>query len=340
MKMTKTIQLFFMTSLLFPAAGFAANTQKLLFSASATGPSCLGTEKNLWNMPAVLGLSKADKTWKLRVKAPALTAPDNYWLAEVTLTDIFAQQKVLKFERPQASRHEGSDVFEFTLPLLRALPDGNQVQRTFVIVNLHSNRDITTASTQVAIVNRLTQIRSYNYNESCIKSLPPAIIRDKVVAPAVAFIPQDVQFDYDFTNEFELTSQHLSGVISLGYYRPVDSRDNWTVGQPSASTSLMSAQDYVSRRTTSTKVSHTFKIRPNTIGYIVANHAEHWVPFQDLYFSSCGQPAYESTEYKWESRILPAFSFLVTQPEYEGNYTHLEQRLNEYPSYNTCKGRN
>lgn len=328
------------SSLLFSTASFAGIPQKLQFSAVSASPNCQRVGKELWNMPAILGLSKSEKSWKLRVKAPSLQAPDSYWLAELTLTDLFSQQKTLNFEKPKATRIENSDVFEFTIPLLRKLPDGNEIHRTFVVVNLHSNRNILTASTQVSIVNRLSQIRAYNYSGSCIKSLPPAIIRDKVVAPAVAFIPQDVQFDYDFTNEFELSSQHLSGVISLGYYRPIDSRDNWTVGQPSASTSLMSAQDYVNRRTTSTKVSHTFKIRPNTIGYIVANHAEHWVPYQDLYFSSCGQPAYETTDFKWESRILPAFSFLVTQPENEGNYTYLEQRLNEYPSYNTCKGRN
>jgi hypothetical protein len=63
------------------------------------------------------------------------------------------------------------------------------------------------------------------------------------------------------------------------------------------------------------------------------------VPYKDARFDRCGRLDLKNTPYKWESRVLPAFAMLVTEPEHQGDFDYLESKLKDYPKYNSCKER-
>jgi hypothetical protein len=328
--------------LLIETTALAKFDSKLQYSVTTSdSEGCQSQAVYDWQTPGVIGVASDStaKHWNLFVRASADRVQQGLLVADATVIDVSSGKVHLAPEKNPRNFSDGTRIYHFKVPYFKRKPKGKEVQRINVVLTLKVKTDIYDFATQIAIVNNQSEVRSYHRDLACARSLPPIIIREKVTAPPVAHIPQDVQFNYEFSNEFEIRNSRLSGIVSLGFFRQISSVGNLGVGGPSASLEFNTTREYAQNRRSSTVVSHTFKIRPNTIGYIVGTHTEHWVPYRDVTFNSCGRMDMRSKNFSWESRILPAFAMLVTEPEHEGNFDYLESKLDEYQKFNTCKER-
>lgn len=236
------------------------------------------------------------------------------------------------------ARRQGTHLLNFEFPFTGTVPAIGDYREISVAVSVY-----TAAHKKYSFVNNIyvlakkDSLRVYDFNRSCVKSLPPMIMGDVIKAPPGGIYAQDVLHEDLIDVESGGIVTDMSRYLSVGYYVANNAEIAVTSGMPTFAYSFTPADTTIKNDRHELKTQVTFRFHENEVGYLVANHAQQRSPYQDLRFDVCGRLERMKPLWKWQEKILPSFGFLVLAANEEGRMNLMEEKLKQYPHYNTCK---
>lgn len=315
------------------------------YSAFKTGEDCY-RETVMAGSPLVVGVSRLQKSWTLRLNYPSYSVKNN--LKTLTVKSLNTKTNeidIAKSVGAQDNNFDASVDYLYEIPVPKKIGKDKMLQTSLIIEAQLENR-VDKQSIVVYLVPLKSEMRIYDMTNACFISNPPEIT-DDVKVHRSATGPQDVEVEQTYSAIDENFTEKSLGILELSWYagytnpgavganqgRLADKR--YRAGY---SVSYYKKEEYREKLQHDFGISYTFQVNPGYVGYVVPMHEDQYIPYKDVQFNKCGQVKLTGNFDKTERRIRSSYQMVSVEPKFEGNLDYVFKKINkEFKNYNTCR---
>lgn len=348
-KFRKQIMLLFAGIALSPLTralgGVSDQATKIKLDWSVAGEeetACLPSSPTDFRRPMVVGLGKNlfRNTWQLHLR---LENRDLRNPVETIFVDALEKEtgKMSSFSSTASHSPHGSRAlqqFSYSIPLEGSVPKVGDFREFSLAVRVfQKNGRRSEFVNSVYVLSNKDSLRIYDFNRSCLKSMPPMVISEGIKAPQGGIYPQDYVHEELLERIEGKMVTDMSRYLSVGYYVPGGTDVAVTNGTPTVAYNFYPADQRMELRRRQVKAQVTFRFYQDEIGYLVSKPAKKYSPYQVLRFDTCGRLQRVSKSWVWDEQVVSAFALVVLPAAQEGRFDVIEEKLKQYPTYNTCQ---